>query len=170
MTHDVSNQAPFPEVDVAADDALLEGARREGAGWDQPKLHRLGVLAGSRQATEWGRLANEYPPVLRTHDGYGHRIDEVEYHPAWHDLMKVAVAHRLHAAPWAEHRPGVHVARAARFLVWFQAEAGHTCPISMTYACVPALRAAPDQATWLEPLLTSPEHRKPHQKYTVAEY
>jgi putative acyl-CoA dehydrogenase len=93
--------------------------------------------------------------VLRSHDRYGNRIDEVEFHPAWHALMETAVGHGLHAAPWADERPGAHVARAAKFYVWSQAEAGHGCPISMTYAVVPALRHAPDLAGKFEPLLVN---------------
>ena len=93
--------------------------------------------------------------MLRTHDRFGNRIDEVEFHPAWHALMDTAVSHGLHAAPWADPRPGAHVARAAKFYVWTQAEAGHGCPISMTYAAVPALRHAPDLAARFEPLLAA---------------
>ncbi|MFC9326722.1 acyl-CoA dehydrogenase family protein [Kitasatospora sp. NPDC057015] len=168
-THEVTNQAPLPYGhDVAADPGLIEALRRSGAGWAEPDLHRLGVLAGSEQAAEWGRLANEHPPVLRTHDRFGNRIDEVEFHPHWHDLMRTAVSHGLHAAPWRDNRPGAHTARAAKFYVWSQVEAGHTCPISMTYAAVPALRATPALAERLEPLLAAPEYdfglREPHGK------
>jgi putative acyl-CoA dehydrogenase len=155
MTHDVTNQVP-PLVghDLADDPALLEGLEREGAAWAAEEVHELGRLAGTRQAQEHGRLANEHPPVLRTHDRYGNRIDEVEFHPAWHELMRTAVAHGLHAAPWARDREGAHVARAAKFYVW-RVDAGHGCPISMTYAAVPALRQAPELAERYEPLLTS---------------
>ena len=119
------------------------------------RLHELGLLAGRAETAEQARLANEHPPVLRSHDRYGNRIDEVEFHPAWHALMDTAVSHGLHAAPWADPRPGAHVARAAKFYVWTQAEAGHGCPISMTYAAVPALRHAPGLAARFEPLLTA---------------
>ncbi|MGW1769899.1 acyl-CoA dehydrogenase family protein [Streptomyces sp. NPDC002073] len=156
QTHEVTNQVPpHHGYDVAADPALLEAVSREGAGWALPELHELGTLAGSEQAADWGRVVNENPPVLRTHDRYGHRIDEVEFHPYWHELMRTAVSHGLHAAPWADDRPGAHVARAAKFLVWGQVEAGHSCPVSMTYAAVPALRATPELAARLEPLLAS---------------
>ncbi|MFF1873845.1 acyl-CoA dehydrogenase family protein [Kitasatospora herbaricolor] len=168
-THEVTNQVPLPYGHDSADDpGLIEALHRAGAGWAEPELHQLGVLAGSEQASEWGRLANEHPPVLRTHDRFGNRIDEVEFHPHWHDLMRTAVGHGLHAAPWRDNRPGAHTARAAKFYVWSQVEAGHTCPISMTYAAVPALRATPALAEWLEPLLASPEYdfglREPHTK------
>ena len=128
---------------------------REGAGWARAELHELGTLAGAAGTQELARLANVYGPVLRTHDARGHRIDEVDFHPAWHELMATAVRHGLHAAPWADQRPGAHVARAARFFVWTQAEAGHGCPISMTYASVPALRHQPALAARYEPLLAS---------------
>jgi putative acyl-CoA dehydrogenase len=153
-THDVFNQVPpLTGHDTADDPALLDGLFREGGGWAAEEIHELGRLSGSDEAQEWGRLANEYRPVLRTHDRYGHRVDEVEFHPAWHDLMRVAVSHGLHARAWTE-RAGAHVARAAKFYVW-RPDAGHGCPISMTYAAVPALRHAPDLARQYEPLLTS---------------
>ncbi|WP_433500529.1 isovaleryl-CoA dehydrogenase [Sphaerimonospora sp. CA-214678] len=156
MTHDVTNQVPpLTGHDVSADRALLEGLAREGADWSTGELHRLGTLAGSERAQEWGRLANENPPVLRTHDRYGNRVDEVEFHPAWHELMSVAVANGMHATPWTSARPGAHVARAAKFFVWSQVEAGHGCPISMTYAAVAALRHSPALCAEWEPLLAS---------------
>jgi putative acyl-CoA dehydrogenase len=158
-THEVINQSPpLVDYDVANDAALLDGLRRERAGWAEDEVHELGRLAGSAQGQEWGRQANENPPTLHTHDRFGHRIDEVEFHPAWHQLMTVAVGHGLHAAPWRDERAGAHAARAAKMLVWNQAEAGHVCPISMTYAAVPALRASPDLAAVYEPLLASPEY------------
>ena len=156
VTHEVLNQVPvLAGHDVADDPALLEAVDREGTGWAAGALHELGLLAGRAETAEQARLANEHPPVLRTHDRYGNRIDEVEFHPAWHALMDTAVSHGLHAAPWADPRPGAHVARAAKFYVWTQAEAGHGCPISMTYAAVPALRHSPDLAARFEPLLTA---------------
>ncbi|MFC9793133.1 acyl-CoA dehydrogenase family protein [Streptomyces sp. NPDC127584] len=158
-THEVTNQVPPPTgYDVSADPALLEALRREGAGWAEAEVRELGARAGGEQAQEWGRLAERHSPVLHTHDRYGHRIDEVEFHPHWHDLMDVAVRHGLHGAPWRDERPGAHVARAAKVFVWGQADAGHLCPISMTYAAVPALRAQPDLAEVYEPLLTSPAY------------
>ncbi len=154
--HEVLNQVPpLAGHDVADDPALLAALAREGAGWARDELHDLGVLAGSATTQERARLANEHPPVLRTHDRYGHRIDEVEFHPAWHELMTTAVTHGLHATPWTDATPGAHVARAAKFYVWTQAEAGHGCPISMTYASVPALRHAPELAARFEPLLAA---------------
>ncbi|MGD3108445.1 acyl-CoA dehydrogenase family protein [Streptomyces sp. YGL11-2] len=156
VTHDVTNQAP-PLLDFSTADepALLEALRREGAGWGEREVAELGALAGSAAVQEQARWAEEQPPRLHTHDRYGHRVDEVEFHPAWHQLMTAAVANGLHAAPWADDRPGAHLVRAAKFYVWSQAEPGHGCPISMTYAAVPALRAAPELAAGYEPLLAS---------------
>ncbi len=155
QTHEVTNQVP-PRTghDTAEDLPLLEGLRREGAGWAEEEVHELGRLAGTQHAQDLGRLAERHPPVLRTHDRYGHRVDEVDYDPAYHELMRTAVGHGLHGAPWADDRPGAHVARAAKFMVW-NVDAGHGCPISMTYAVVPALRAAPELSAQLEPLLTN---------------
>ena len=158
-THEVFNQPPvLAGYDVARDPAMLDALRREGAGWAEDGIRELGRLAGSARTLELGRQANENPPVLRTYDRFGHRIDEVEFHPAWHELMTVAVRHGLHAAPWRDERPGAHVARAAGFYVWGAAEAGHCCPVSMTYAIVPALRYAPDLAERFEPLLAAPDY------------
>ncbi|MFI8823631.1 acyl-CoA dehydrogenase family protein [Streptomyces sp. NPDC053431] len=155
-THEVTNQVPpLTGYDVSADPALLESLRREGAAWAETEVRELGVLAGGEQAQEWGRLAERHSPVLHTHDRYGHRIDEVEFHPSWHELMTVAVRHGLHGAPWSDGRAGAHVARAAKVFVWGQADPGHLCPISMTYAAVPALRAEPELAAVYEPLLSS---------------
>jgi putative acyl-CoA dehydrogenase len=157
-THDVRNQPP-PLVGVNlydADPALAEALRREGAGWAEPRMRALGGLAGGEPAQTWARQADGNPPVLRTHDRYGHRIDEVEFHPAWHALLGVAIEHGLHALPWCEPRAGVHAARAAGFYLWQQVEAGHGCPVSMTHAAVPALRAAaPELAKEWEPKLTA---------------
>lgn len=169
VTHEVTNQVPpLADYDVAADPALLEGLERAGAGWAVAEVHALGRLAGSEQAQEWGRLVNENEPVLRTHDRVGNRIDEVEFHPYWHELMDVAVSYGLHAAPWRDPRPGAHAARAAKMYVWGQVDAGHTCPISMTYAAVPALRFNPELSARYEPLLAATEYdfglREPSSK------
>ncbi|MER7196806.1 DNA alkylation response protein [Streptomyces sp. CB01635] len=157
-THAVTNQAPpLVGYDVfAADRALAEGVERHLepslTAEVREELGGLGRAAGSAQAQEWGVLANENPPRLHTHDRYGHRVDEVEFHPAWHRLMGKGVSAGLTSA-WS--RPGGHLRRAAAFLVWSQVEAGHTCPLSMTHAAVPALRADPALAAEWEPRLTS---------------
>ncbi|MGV9456655.1 acyl-CoA dehydrogenase family protein [Streptomyces sp. NPDC003635] len=158
-THDVTNQpSPLAPYDASEDTALLEGLRREGAGWAEGDVRRLGRAAGGAEAQEWSERANRHEPELRTHDRYGHRVDEVEFHPSWHELMRVAVSEGLAAAPWADERQGAHVARSAAGLVWGHTDAGHGCPTSMTYAAVPALRAQPDLAKIYEPLLTSREY------------
>jgi putative acyl-CoA dehydrogenase len=156
-THEVTNQPPpLEDYDVFGEDAaLVEAVEREGAAWAADDLHALGRLAGSPEAIAWGFDANRHPPELRTHDRYGHRIDEVAYHPSYHELMRVAVGHGLHAAPWAVEREGAHVARAAGFVTWSQVEPGHMCPISMTYSVVPALRRQPDLAAEWEPRLVA---------------
>ncbi|ARZ66465.1 acyl-CoA dehydrogenase [Streptomyces albireticuli] len=155
-THEVLNQAPPLTGFTTADDpALLEALRRDGAGGAEAEVRELGARAGSAEVQDWARMAEAHPPVAHTHDRYGHRVDEVEFHPAWHQLMAVAVESGQHAAPWAEGGPGAHLARAAKFYVWAQAEPGHGCPVSMTYAAVPALRAAPALAAAYEPLLAA---------------
>ncbi|BAG18217.1 MULTISPECIES: acyl-CoA dehydrogenase family protein [Streptomyces] len=157
-THTVTNQVP-PLVghDVfAADRALSEAVERHVAPGVLPvaleELGELGRAAGSAQVQEWGARANAHPPVLRTHDRFGHRVDEVDFHPSWHRLLGHAVSAGLTDA-WG--RPAGHVRRAAGFLVWTQAEAGHGCPLSMTHAAVPTLRTDPALAAEWEPLLTS---------------
>ncbi|MEU6006134.1 acyl-CoA dehydrogenase family protein [Streptomyces sp. NPDC047453] len=157
-THTVTNQPPpLVGYDVfAADQALAEAVGRhvETGLLDEVRaeLTTLGRAAGSAQAQEWGAQANENPPRLRTHDRYGHRVDEVEFHPAWHRLLGKGVSAGLTAA-W--NRPAGHVRRAAAFLVWTQVEAGTCCPLSMTHAAVPALRTDPELSAEWEPRLTS---------------
>ena len=156
-THEVTNQPPpLQDYDVfTADVALRQATTREGAAWAVDELRGLGRRAGTPDAIELGFVANRNEPELRTHDRYGNRVDRVDYHPAYHELMTVAVEAGLHAAPWADGRPGAHVARAAAFIVWSQVEAGHGCPISMTYSVVPALRAEPALAAEWEPRLVA---------------
>jgi putative acyl-CoA dehydrogenase len=155
-THEVLNQSPpLEDYNVFEQDAaLVEALEREGGGWAADRCRAVGAISGA-EAIEWGRQANENPPILRTHDRFGNRIDEVEFHPAWHRLMEIAVSHELHSLPWSNPRPGAHVARAAAFMTLSQAEGGHGCPISMTYSAVPALRATPELAAEWEPLLTT---------------
>lgn len=156
-THDVTNQPPpLADYDVAGQDAaLLAGVRRHGAEWALPKLTELGELAGSPEAQRWGADANAHPPELRSHDRHGHRIDEVEFHPSWHRLLETSVSAGLHCLPWVDERPGAHVARSAAFYTWTQVDPGHGCPLSMTYAAVPALRSDPEVAAEWVPRLTS---------------
>ncbi|WP_328521226.1 acyl-CoA dehydrogenase family protein [Kribbella sp. NBC_00359] len=139
----VTNQAPpLQGVNFFTDDTPLGDALRPYADLaGDPGLRRIGAVAGSEEALAQALPANQHPPVLRTHDRYGNRIDEVEFHPSWHWLMERAVGFGLQAAPWTSDRPAPHLTRAAGFYVWSQVEPGHGCPISMTYAAVPALRA-----------------------------
>jgi putative acyl-CoA dehydrogenase len=155
-THTVSNQPPPLEgLNLFEQNRpLVEALEREGAGWGRDEAAAIGVVAGG-EAIRWGFEANENPPRLRTHDRFGHRVDQAEFHPAWHALLRTAVEHELHALPWRTDRPGAHAARIARTLTLSQVEAGHGCPITMTFAALPALRAAPDLLAAWEPRLTS---------------
>jgi len=153
-THDVTNQPPpLVDYDAFASDRTVRDVLEadEHVAWAGESLRAIGLRAGSAEAIARGFEANRNPPILKTHDRFGRRIDEVDYHPSYHRLMKVAVEAGLHASSWCEPRPGAHVARAAAFYLWSQVEAGHGCPISMTHAAVPALRAQPDLAALWEP-------------------
>jgi putative acyl-CoA dehydrogenase len=151
-THEVLNQ-PSPLVDYdlyASDRALVEATEREGAGWAAEALSDFGRRLGASETIEAGFLANRHPPELKAYDRFGHRRDEVEFHPAWHELLGMAVAEGLHTAPWAEPRPGAHVARAAGFFMLAQVEAGVGCPLAMTYGAAPVVAHAPGLAAeWL---------------------
>jgi putative acyl-CoA dehydrogenase len=156
--HDVNQPPPLRGCNHYLENRpLVEAVRREGAAWAEDRLLALGRAAGG-EAQDWGRLANEYPPILHTHDRYGNRIDEVEFHPAWHNLMELARRSGTHALPWTDSRKGAHVARAALMLVGSGVEAGHCCPISMTCAAVPALRQQAEIADEWVPRLTSPHY------------
>jgi putative acyl-CoA dehydrogenase len=156
-THDVLNQ-PSPLLDYnpyEIDRPLVEGVRREGAQWAEQELTALGARVGSEEVIRWGFLANEHPPVLRTHDRFGHRIDEVEFHPAWHDLLALSVGAGLQGRPWREPRPAAHVARAAAYMLASQNEQGHACPVTMTYASVPVLQLQAELAAQWIPKVVS---------------
>jgi putative acyl-CoA dehydrogenase len=157
QTHTVANQPPPLEgIDVFASNLpLVEATEREGAGWVGERASRLGKLVGGEPQQVWGRQANENKPVLKTHDRYGNRIDEVEFHPAWHKLMKMGVEHELHSLPWTSSEPAPHAARAAMYMTAMQAEAGFACPITMTFAVLPALRAQPELLAEWGPLVTA---------------
>jgi putative acyl-CoA dehydrogenase len=157
-THVVTNQVPpLENYNPATSAVLTEALIREGGQWGLDEVNEVGALSASHEAQRWGELADRNRPVLHTHDRNGHRVDEVEYDPAYHELMRAAIAHGMHAAPWADERPGAHVVRAAKTSAW-TVEPGHVCPISMTYAVVPALRYNPELAKVYEPLLTSREY------------
>lgn len=163
-THEVTNQVPpLTDLDVfGADTVLVGGVERWGDPAHLAGLHELGRDAGSAAAQELGDLANRFPPRLVTHSPTGARIDEVEFHPAYHELLIRAVGAGLTAEPWvAAPGTGAHLRRAAGFVVWSQVEAGHGCPVSMTYAAAPALRADPALASIWLPALASRSYDAP---------
>ncbi|NVZ91682.1 acyl-CoA dehydrogenase family protein [Pseudomonas yamanorum] len=156
-THDVTNQPPSLDGTnlYRIDLPLQEWSRRFGAGWAEQRIDTYGALAGG-PLMEAGFLANQNKPVFNSHDRFGHRIDLVEFHPAYHELMRTAVEHGLPSLPWAHPQSGAHVARASMTYLHSQAEAGTGCPLTMTFACVPALRLQPDLAeTWLPKILAT---------------
>jgi putative acyl-CoA dehydrogenase len=173
-THEVINQ-PTELVGYnlyATDRALREAVTREGAGAAEASLLEFGRRIGTAEYLELGMLANRYPPEFEPHDRFGRRTDLVRFHPAYHALMRTAIAEGLHASPWTESGAGAHVARAARYYLHAQIEAGHGCPITMTFAAVPSLRLQPDLAALWEPKITSreydPGNRPAHEKQGVT--
>jgi len=145
------------EVDLA----LREGLEREGGAWGVDRAREAGAEAGTIETLEHSRRAERNEPVLRTHDRYGNRIDEVELDPSWHVLLRGAVEREIHSLPWREKRDGAHVVRAALFMLWSHANGGVMCPVSMTHAVVPALReSAPPIADEWEPRLTRPDYER----------
>ena len=171
-THEVFNQPPaLTDYNLFLTDATLVSAiKREGAAWAEAQISELGRLLGTEELQRWGFEANENGPVLHTHDQAGNRRDEVVFHPSWHKLMQTSVEHQIHDLPWIEKRPGAHVARAALLMLTAQNEAGHTCPISMTFSGVAALRVEPDLARAWEPKILSssydPRFRPAHARLT----
>ncbi len=142
-----------------SDTALIEAVARGDGAWGAERLHRLGALAGSAETREHGRRAERNEPRLQPYDRFGHRVDGVELDPSWHWLLRTAIEHELHALPWCEPRPGAHVVRGALMMQWANANSGVLCPVSMTYAAIPALRdgARAIAAEW-EPRLTSADY------------
>lgn len=156
-THEVFNQAaPFADVNLfACDPALQEALSREGGGWAHEELSSLGAQLGSAEVLDLARLANVNTPKLVSFDRNGRRVDEIEFHPAWHRLMALMIGAGAHSSPWSDPRPGAQVARAAQYLLFGQVENGAQCPVTMTYASVPALRGEPALArTWLPKILS----------------
>ncbi|HAY4641467.1 isovaleryl-CoA dehydrogenase [Escherichia coli] len=159
QTHTVFNQ-PIPLNNsnlYLSDGALCEAVTREGAGWDSDFLASIGQQLGTAESLELGRLANVNPPELLRYDAQGRRLDDVRFHPAWHLLMQALCTNRVHNLAWEEDaRSGAFVARAARFMLHAQVEAGSLCPITMTFAATPLLLQmlpAPFQ-DWTTPLLS----------------
>ena len=134
-----------------SDSALREAVQREGAGWISAEACKFGGFLGRPETINLGVQANRFTPELRTHDRFGHRIDEVIYHPAYHELMRIGIAERCHSLPWVEKRPGAHVARAALLMLRNQIDEGSSCPLTMTFAAIPSLRLQPDLAAEWEP-------------------
>lgn len=150
---------PFEGFNLFTQDrALRDALHREGGGWIQPRAEELGELAGQAETLHLGELANRYPPVLKTHDRFGERIDEVEFHPAWHQLMRIGIERRTHSLPWTSERPGAQVARAALMFVRHQIDEGPSCPLTMTYAVIPSLRLQPDLSAEWEPQVLSNQY------------
>ncbi|MDQ4061238.1 MAG: acyl-CoA dehydrogenase family protein, partial [Pseudomonadota bacterium] len=156
-THEVLNQPP-PLADYDAfgqDKALFETVERYGASWARDRLARAGTLVGSERVQTLARQANRNLPELRTHDRFGNRIDQIEFHPAWHELMGLIFGTETHSLAWTAKRPAAQVARAALSYLWNQGENGICCPMGMTYASVPVLRKDPDVAAEWEPRVLS---------------
>ncbi len=158
-THDVVNQpAPLENYNLFAGDRALQDALafnlpRERLAPARERLSAFGAEIGTRECFWKGWAANQYVPRLHTHDRYGRRRDEIEYHPAYHDLMAILMRHGLHTGAWADGCPGAHVERAAAYLLFAEVENGTQCPATMTYGSVPAIRRDPAIAgAWLEKL------------------
>lgn len=171
-THEVQNQPPVLVGNLLEGDvALREGLAREGAADHVERVSAFAEILGTPQTLALGHDANRFSPELRTHDLHGHRIDEVTFHPAWHAVMGLAMEHGVHNLPWAQPGPGAMVARSAMHSLLSQIEAGSCCPLTMTFACVPALRREPDVAATWEPLLHGtryePELRPAGEKSAV---
>ena len=156
-THEVSNVSrELCDYNMYTTDvALKEAVQREGGELAEPELIAFGQLTGSADYLELGHLANKFHPEFDTHDRFGNRIDLVKFHPSYHQLMRTSIEHGLHASPWTAPGSGAHVARAAKTYLHTQVEAGHGCPITMTFAAVPTLRLQPDLAHLWEPRITA---------------
>ncbi len=156
-THELSNlSTELCDYNMYTEDAALrEAVQREGGQWADAELSEFGQMTGSADYLELGNLANKFQPEFDTHDRFGNRIDLVKFHPSYHQLMKTSIEHGLHASPWTAPRAGAHVARAAKSFLHGQVEAGHGCPITMTFAAVPALRLQSDLASVWEPKVTA---------------
>ncbi|MGU9982342.1 acyl-CoA dehydrogenase family protein [Phreatobacter sp. HK31-P] len=163
ITHEVFNQPPdFAGLNLFTSDPILRHwALQEGGDWVEAPLTALGAAVGSEEVLAWGEEANRYPPELTVFDRYGRRIDEVRFHPSYHRLMELAMAHRIHSIAWAEERPGSHVAHSALMALFSEAEQGTMCPISMTYAAVPALHHQPDVAAQWVPKIVGGSYDAP---------
>jgi putative acyl-CoA dehydrogenase len=160
---EVQNQPPplEPYNLFGSDTVLRDAVKREGASWADGELKTLGATLGKPETVQLGFDANKFTPQLRTLDRYGHRLDEVEFHPAWHELLGIALKAGLHSSPWADPKPGAHVARAAGTYMLGQIESGVYCPLAMTYGSVPTLRYTPAIASeWLPKIFSRDYDRR----------
>lgn len=159
-THQVHNVASnLADVNLyLSDQALIDSVAREGGIWGQDELISFGTLAGRQSYRELGYLANRYTPELDTHDRFGNRVDSVRYHDAYHQLMKSAIENKLHSGPWLDPKDGAHVVRAAKSLMQGQIEAGHGCPVTMTFASIPSIRQQPELAAMFEQKILNPSY------------
>ncbi len=156
-THEVMNQAtPLAGHNAfSADRLLVEIAERENIRWARDLLAEAGATVGSAHVAALARDANRHLPELRAHDRFGHRVDEIAFHPAWHELMSLAIGQQTHSLSWTANRPGAHLARGMLSYLWNQGENGICCPLGMTYSAIPALRLQPDLAAVWEPFILS---------------
>lgn len=156
-THRVHNVASELENYNAytSDAVLVEAVHREGGAWGQAELENFGALCGQADYLALGHLANRYGPELDTHDRFGNRVDVVRYHPAYHQLMKSALENGIHADPWLNPQVGAHVVRGAKAFMQSQVEAGHGCPVTMTFAAIPSFRVQPEVAQLFESKILS---------------
>lgn len=156
-THSVFNQPlPLENINLFSSDlALQQAVQRNGAAAHNTLLQQFGALTGSVEASKWGTQANKFKPEFRTHDRHGRRVDEVDYHPAYHQLMKTSIENGLHSIPWTDSAPDANVYRAALSYMMSQVDAGHGCPVTMTFAAIPTLRKQPDIARQWVPLITA---------------
>ncbi len=159
-THVVENQPHTLEQTNAflSDIALREALSREGADWAFDRMVKLGADVADPDNIHKATLANRFPPELKRFDPYGRRIDTVEFHPAWHDIMALAWRHELPTLPWRHDRPGAHVAKAAASILFNQLEGGVMCPFAITYGIIPMLRQQPELAAVWERLMLSTEY------------
>jgi putative acyl-CoA dehydrogenase len=159
-THEVLNQPP-PLADYNAfdaDPALVEALERHGGGWGVDRVRDFGAAVASAEALDHARRAQRNIPVLHTHDRYGQRIDQVEYDPSMHWMLRLGVEREVNSLPWRDPRPGAHVVRAAMFNLFNQLDTGPCCPMAINYAAVPTIRQDPELAARWEPRLTLPDY------------
>jgi len=156
-THEVINQVPILQAHVSAacDQVLQSALAREGAAWSAEQVEAFARRCATPEVQDWARLANRILPELKTHDRLGHRIDFVEYHPAYHELMKLSFGAGVHSLAWTDTRKGSHVARAALSYIWNQVENGTACPTGMNYSALPAIAATPGVGPIWAPKITA---------------